>query len=78
MKVKMLESESGFVYPGRGAVHLRKGEVHEVPDDVGARWLVIGLAALAPVVAVSDNDDAGDARSVKQPRARARSAKDGD
>jgi hypothetical protein len=76
MIVKMLDSHSGVVWPDQPAVHLRNGEEHEVPAQVGEKWVRIGLAVAVPdvvvdEVAVDDKHDAGDARTLK-PRARAR------
>jgi hypothetical protein len=71
MIVKMLDSHSGVVWPDQPAVHLRNGEEHEVPAQVGEKWVRIGLAVAVSDVAVDDKHDAGDARTLK-PRARAR------
>ena len=76
MRVKMLDSETGTVWPEQGFVHLRRGEIHDVPDEVGAKWVKIGLASLVPDVVVSDKTVAGNARTTT--RARARSTEDGD
>ena len=69
MMVRMLDSVCGTVWPDRAFVHLRKGEVHEVPNPVGQKWLAIGLAALVPVVVAVDTMDAPRATKKRDSRA---------
>ena len=59
MRVRMLDSETGTVWPERPAVHLRAGQCYDVPDAVGAKWLSIGLAEAAPVEVEKDDAQEG-------------------
>lgn len=78
MRVKMLDSHTGTVWPDQGFVHCLNHHEYDVPEAVGKKWVEIGLAVLcdAPVLATDDKSE----KKAGPPKARpsARENKGGD